>query len=164
MGVPSMTQRSAWMTMSVEEYVRAVERSRILMRVVEEDPSDVEARIALANLRRLGLDVPDYEWLLGFDPAILSEPPPPPVPEPLPEVESTSLPDVDEWAEPILEEAMGFISVGLKDRAVPLLEIVLHMQPDNDVARSWLFALKAESERVGPKPSPDETLRIQLPR
>jgi hypothetical protein len=152
------------MTMSVEEYVRAVERSRILMRVLEDDPSDLDARLALANLRRLGLDVPDYEWLLGFDPKVLSEPPPPLPPVPEPEPAHDTLPGVDEWAEPILEEAMGFISVGLKERALPLLEIVLHMQPDNDVARSWLFALKAESERDGPSPSPDETLRIQLPR
>ncbi len=162
------------MTMSVEEYARSVERSRILMRLVEEDPSDLDARLALANLKRLGLDVPDYEWLLGFDPAALVKASPdqtarrnaaaPALPELDDDITSPSLPGVDEWAEPILEEAMGFISVGLKARAVPLLEIVLHMQPDNDVARSWLFALKAEGERIGPQPSPDETLRIQLPR
>lgn len=147
------------MTMSVEEYMRSAERARILARVVEMDPADMHSRIALGNLRRQGLDVTDPEWVLGFDPAALPEP----------SSASSSAADVpagpaggDEWAESMLEEALGFISVGLHDRAIPLLEIVLHMQPDNDVVRSWLFALNAE--RGGPRPNADATLRIELRR
>jgi len=143
--------------MSVEEYVRSVERARVLGRIVEADPADVEARLALANLRRAGLDVVDYEWVLGFDPAELDQPAPVPL-----ELEPAAS-GTDEWAESIMEEALGFISVGLKERALPLLEIVLHMRPDDDVARSWLFALKAETEEAD-RPDADATLRIDLRR
>jgi hypothetical protein len=158
---------SDWLTMSVEDYFRWVERAQILAKMVAADPTDIEARVTLGKLRRQGLDVPDPEWVLGFDPEVLSilPPPPPPAPEPPARDGSTAEPlakSADEWADSILEEALGFISVGLKARALPLLEIVLHMQPENDVARSWLFALKADTG--GERMSPDATLRIELPR
>ncbi|RLB56470.1 MAG: hypothetical protein DRJ42_03280 [Deltaproteobacteria bacterium] len=147
------------MTMSVEEYMRAAERARILARVVEMDPTDIHSRVALGNLRRQGLDVTDPEWVLGFDPESLVD-----AAGPGPEEVSAPAGGAagDEWVESMMEEALGFISVGLHERAIPLLEVVLRMQPGNDVVRSWLFALNAD--RGVTRTDPNATLRIELPR
>lgn len=141
--------------MSVEEYMRSAERARILTRVVEMDPTDIHSRVALGNLRRQGLDVTDPEWVLGFDPESLV-----PAVNPAPAEARGTV--GDEWIESMMEEALGFISVGLHERAIPLLEVVLRMQPDNDVVRSWLFALNAD--RGAARTDPNATLRIELPR
>ena len=57
-----------------EQYWETVERARVLSRLVAKDPSDLDARLSLALLRRDGFDVEDPAWVLGFTPPQPSTP------------------------------------------------------------------------------------------
>jgi hypothetical protein len=141
--------------MTAAEIYRAAERARVLARIVETDPTDVEAKVSLALLRQQGLALDDPEWVLGFRPDELPAPDAPhPIAAPAPNADER-----DPWIAAMLGEANGYANVGLLDRAIDLLEAVLRMSPSHDVARARLFAL--EVRRLGGEGrSADDTLRI----
>ena len=133
-----------------EQYWETVERARVLSRLVAKDPSDLDARLSLALLRRDGFDVEDPAWVLGFTPRE-------PEPASVPIREETG----DEWVERAIIESRGFAAVGLVDRAIDLLETVLRMQPENDRARAFLFELEMRRLAAATGSSADDTLRIR---
>jgi hypothetical protein len=140
------------LTFTIDDLFRAYERARLLERMLDEDPSDIEAMRAYAELVAAGLDVADPALVHGFTPddarGVDCEP------EAVP---ATSL--ADEWTDKMIEEAAGYASAGLVDHAIDLLEAVLHIRPAHDVARARLFALEAK-RNAPPRPDPDATVRM----
>jgi len=137
---------------TIDELFRAYERARLLERVLDEDPADIEALRAYAELVSAGLDVSDPVLVHGFTPedarGVDGEP------EPVP-----ATPLADEWTDKMIEEAAGYASAGFVDHAIDLLEAVLHIRPDHDVARARLFALEAK-RTAPPRPDPESTVRM----
>lgn len=146
---------------SVKDYCAAAERARVLARLVEEDPHDEHALHALEELRRDGFDV-DVEFVLGFTPAdLMVDTRPVPLATVAPEEAlcDEALDEDREWVLRLMSEAVAFANVGLADRALERLEVVLRMDPTNDIARARLFALTADQVEHLPGRG-DETLRI----
>lgn len=137
---------------TIDELFRAYEKARLLERVLDEDPGDLDALRAYAELVSAGLDVADPALVHGFTPADAAD-----VAQEPPAIPAVSF--EDEWTDQMLEEAGAHVERGAHDHAIDLLEAILHIFPEHDLARARLFELEAK-RAAPPRPDPDATVRL----